>query len=415
MRMAKPEIVAGLDMGSGRVTCLIGTPENDSQRVKVLGGSSVVCRGIKGGVVINIQETARAVTRAVEEAEAAAGVTVTGLYLGVRGTHLQSFNNRGAFNIARTDKEITPDDVSAVVGNAKAIPLSTDREILHVVPQGFSLDRQKGVPHPVGMEGSLLEVEVHIVTASTAHLNNLVKTVAQAGFEVIEPVYGLLAAGEMLVTPEEKDLGSLLIDFGGQSVSLGVYSEGSIRYSKELAIGSDFITRDLAVGLRTSLATAERIKMEHGIAHPSLLNGDAEIEFHGVDGRTPSRVKTSTMMGIILPRVEEIFSVIAEELQSSSYADLVVPGGAVLTGGGSLMRGTLAAAEQILGMPVRLGMAHPDLFTADEPWLNPTYATALGLLHFSRQARWGGVASRLALRKKPMWMRRITQVFEDLF
>lgn len=416
MRIAKPEIVAGLDIGSGRVTCLIGSPDPDSQRMRVLGGASAVCRGIKGGVVINIPETTHAVTKVVEEAEAAAGTVVKGVYLGVRGNHLQSFNNRGAFNIARTDKEITAEDVSAVVGNAKAIPLSTDREILHVVPQGFSLDRQKGVPHPVGMEGSLLEVEVHIVTASTAHLNNLIKTVGAAGFEVVEPIYGLLAAGEMLVTPEEKDLGSLLIDFGGQSVSLGVYSEGSIRYSKELSIGSDFITRDLAVGLKTSLATAERIKMEHGIAHPSLLNGDADIEFHGMDGRTPNRIKTSTMMNIILPRVEEIFSVIAEELQNSNYADLVVPGGAVLTGGGSLMRGTLAAAEQILGMPVRLGMAHPDLFTADDPWLNPTYATALGLLHFSREFRWASGGSRFtAARKRPVWLRRIASVIEDLF
>ncbi len=415
--MAKQDVVAGLDMGSGRVTCLLGTPDpQEAGRIRVLGGASVPCRGIKGGVVINILETARAVTQAVEEAEASAKCTVSSLYLGVRGSHLQSFNNRGAFNIARTDREITAEDVSSVVGNARAVPLSSDREILHVIPQGFSLDRQKGVPHPVGMEGSLLEVEVHIVTASSAHLNNIVNTIGKAGFDVVEPVYGLLAAGEMLVTPEEKEIGSLIIDFGGQSISLGIYSEGAIRYSKELPIGSDFITRDLAVGLRTSLATAERIKTEHGIAHPSLLNGDNEIEFHGVDGRTPNRVKTSTMMGIILPRVEEIFSLIAEELQSSSFADLVVPGGAVLTGGGSLMRGTLAAAEQILGMPVRVGMAHPDLFAADDRWLNPTYATALGLLHFSRTANWGsGSRSASGARKRPAWLRRVSSLFEELF
>ncbi len=413
--MSKQDVVAGLDIGSGRVTCLIGAPEEGGGRIRVLGGASLPCRGVKGGVVINILETARAITQAVEDAESQAKVTVSGVYLGVRGSHLQSFNNRGAFNIARTDKEITAEDVGAVVANAKAVPLSTDREIMHVVPQGFSLDRQRGVPQPVGMEGSLLEVEVHVVTASSAHLNNLVKTVGQAGFEVVEPVYGLLAGGEVLVTPEERDLGCLLIDFGGQSISLGVYSEGSIRYSKELPIGSDFITRDLAVGLRTSLAAAERIKMEHGIAHPSLLNGDNEIEFHGVDGRTPNRIKTSAMMGIILPRVEEIFSVIAEELQSSSYADVVVPGGAVLTGGGSLMRGTLAAAEQILGMQVRLGMAHPDLFVVDDRWLSPTYSTALGLLHFSKAIRWEATNSRSVARKKPMWLRRVASVFEDIF
>jgi len=413
--MAKQDVIAGLDMGSGRVNCLLGAQEGDG-RIRVLGGSSVPCRGLKGGVVINLVETASAVTQAVEEAEAAAKQSVSSVYLGVRGSHLQSFNNRGAFNIARTDKEITAEDVQSVVGNAKAIPLSSDREILHVLPQSFSLDRQRGVPHPVGMEGSLLEVEVHIVTASSAHLNNIIKTVGQAGFQVIEPVYGLLAAGDMLVTPEEKELGALLVDFGGQSISLGVYTEGSIRYSKELPIGSDFITRDLAVGLRTSLITAEKIKMEHGIAHPSLLNGDKDIEFRGVDGRTAQTIKTSTMMNIILPRVEEIFSLIEEELQASTYADVVVPGGCILTGGGSLMRGTIQAAEQILKMPVRLGVAHPDQVIAEEPWLAPAFSTALGLLLYSRQTRYGMTLTRGGVAgKKAAWMRKLTAVFEDLF
>ena len=413
--MAKPDVVAGLDMGSGRVTCLIGTPDPDSERMRVLGGASVSCRGINGGVVVNIQETKAAVSQVVEEAEAASGVTVSGLFLGVRGTHLQSFNNKGAFNIARTDREITAEDVHSVVANAKAIPLSSDREILHVVPQSFSLDRQRGVPNPVGMEGSLLEVDVHIVTASSAHLNNVMKAVAQAGFEVRELVYGLLATGEELVTPEEKDLGSLLADLGGQSISLGVYSEGSLRYSKEIGIGSDFITRDLAVGLRTSMATAERLKIAHGIAHSSLLNGEKDIEFSRVDGRTMDKVKASMMMNIILPRVEEIFTIIAEDLQGSSYADLVSPGGVVLTGGGSLMRGVAAAAEEILGLQARIGIAHPEQAAGDEKWFSPVYATALGLLTFAQVSRWGTGVSRQTARQKPAWMRRLTGLVEDLF
>ncbi|OGS38145.1 MAG: cell division protein FtsA [Elusimicrobia bacterium RIFOXYD12_FULL_66_9] len=411
----KQDLVASLDMGSGRVTCLIGAPEASTGAIKVLGGSSVVCRGLKGGVVIDIIDAASAVTRAVEEAEAGANATVSQVWLGVRGNHLQSFNNRGAYNIARTDREITADDVSAVVANARAIPLSSDREILHVVPQGFSLDRQRGVPHPVGMEASLLEVDVHLVTSSSAHLNNIMKTVARAGFQVIEPVYGLLAAGELLVTQEEKELGCVLVDLGGQSISLGVYCEGAIKYSKEIAFGSDFITRDLAVGLKTSIATAERIKIEHGIAHPGLLNGDADIECHGIDGRTPLRVKSSTMMGIILPRVEEIFSVVAEDLQNSSFADVVAPGGAILTGGGSLMRGTIDAAQQVLGVPVRRGVPHPDAVMADEAWLSPAYSTALGLLQYSTSPRWGGIDTRSVARKRPLWMRKIAGMIEELF
>ncbi|MDE2491317.1 MAG: cell division protein FtsA [Elusimicrobia bacterium] len=414
IRKGGPELIAGLDMGSGRVTCLIGAPEGPDG-VKILGGSSVACRGLKGGVVINILEAAAAVTRAVEEAEAAAAATVSEVWLGVRGSHLQAFNNRGAYNIARTDREITAVDVDAVVASARAIPLSSDREILHVVPQGFSLDRQRGVPHPVGMEASLLEVDVHLITASSAHLNNIMKTVAQAGFEVVEPVYGLLAAGELLVTPEEKELGCVLIDLGGQSVSLGVYCEGAIKYSKELSIGSDFITRDLAVGLKTSIATAEKIKVEHGLAHPSLLNGDADIECHGIDGRTPLRIKTSTMMGIILPRVEEIFSIVAEDLQNSSYADVVAPGGAILTGGGAMMRGTVQAAQQILGIPVRLGAPHPDRVLADEKWQSPVYSTALGLLLYARSPAWRGGSERVVRRQRPLWMRRIATMLEEIF
>jgi len=216
------------------------------------------------------------------------------------------------------------------------------------------------------------------------------------------------------VTPEEKDLGSLLVDLGGQSVSLGAYSEGSIRYSKEIGIGSDYITRDLAVGLRASMATAERLKIAHGIAHATLLNGDEDIEFNRVDGRTLDKVKTSTMMSYILPRVEEIFTFVAEDLQTSSYTDLVSPGGVILTGGGSLMRGVAAAAEEILGLQARVGIAHPEQVAGDEKWFSPIYATDMGLLTFANSSRWGTGVTRVTARKKPAWMRRLGSVFEDL-
>ncbi|MBI5882816.1 MAG: cell division protein FtsA [Elusimicrobia bacterium] len=412
----RKDVVAGLDLGSGRITCLIGSPDSETGRMRVLGGASAVCRGINGGVVVNIPETARAVTRVVEEAEASAGKPlVTGLYLGMRGAHLQSFNNKGAFNIARTDKEITAEDVNSVVANAKAIPISPDREIVHVVPQGFSLDRQPGVHDPVGMEASLVEVEVHMVTASTLALNNLSKAVSLAGFEVIDPVYGMLAASELLVSPEEKDLGCMLIDLGGQSVSIGIFCDGSIRYSRELAFGADLITRDLAVGLRTSYPTAEKIKIGHGVAHPSLLNGDDEIDYVGIDGRSSASIRKRAMMDFILPRVEEIFTLVAEDLKKSSYADMVVSGGAILTGGGSLLRGSIEAARQILEIPVRAGTAHPDQIECDERWLDPAFATSLGLLHYSTAHHWGEGGHRVLGRKKPVWLRRLSSMFKELF
>ncbi len=414
--MAKSEIIAGLDLGSGRVTCVLGTPHPDGQGIKILGGATIATRGIKGGVVLNIHETARAIRTVVEKAEEQAGQMVHGLYIGVRGSHIQSFNNGGNYSIARTDKEITAEDVRGVIEHAKAIPISTDREILHVIPQSFALDRQQGVPDPIGMEGSLLEVDVHIITASSSHINNLTKAVAEAGFDVIDPVYSMLALGEFLVTEEERDLGSLLMDIGGQSISLGIFVEGGIRYSKEVPVGSDFITRDLAHGLRTNLPTAERIKIEHGVAHPALLNGDGEnpIEFKGVDGRTLHTVKTNSMVDIILPRVEEIFTHVGEEIQKSSYGDLAVPGGTILTGGGSQLRGLPEAAEQILNMPARSSYAHAGLIDAPVEFLdNPTYATAMALVCYPQSSSY--TQTTMVRRSESRLFRGLRRWFKDLF
>jgi cell division protein FtsA len=304
--------------------------------------------------------------------------------------------------------------VQAVVANATAIPLSFDQEILHVVPQSFSLDRQRRMPNPVGMEGSTLEVDVHIVTASSTHINSLVKSVTEAGFEVVDVVYGLLATGEQLVTPEEKELGTLLVDFGGQSLSVGVYAEGGLRYSKELGIGADYITRDLAVGLHTSIATAERLKIAHGLAHVSRLNGDKEIEFPRVDGRTLDRVKPSGMMRFILPRVEEIFEMVARDMEESTYRDLVSAGSLIMTGGGTLMKGITTATEELLGLQTRVGLAHPEQVAGDEKWFSPAYATAMGLLTYANSTRLGSGASRLSSRKKNAWLRRLHSLLADL-
>jgi cell division protein FtsA len=258
-----------------------------------------------------------------------------------------------------------------------------------------------------------LEVEVHIVTASISHLNNLMKAVSEAGFEVIAPVYGLLALGEFLVTPEERELGSLLVDVGGQTLSIGVYSEGALRYSRELALGADFITRDLAVGLRTNTPTAEKLKIEHGVAHPSLLNGDTDVEFKGMDGRTTLRVKTATIMNIILPRVEEIFTVVSDEVQNSNYADLAVPGGTILSGGGAMLQGMTKACEQVLGMPARPGLVHPDSVSASEALMEPAYATALALVCYSPDGRHESAGR--ARGAEPRWMRRVKGIFKELF
>jgi cell division protein FtsA len=412
--MSKLETTTGLDIGSGKVTCVIGAPDPEGQGMRVLAGASVPCKGVKGGVVLDIKDTARAVRKAVEKAEEEAKQMVQGIILGVRGKHLESFNNRGVCQIARTDKEITPEDVRAVIQNARAIPISNDREILHVIAQGFSLDRQRGVPDPVGMEGSLLEVEVHIVTAATSHLNNLSKAVTEAGFEVLAPIYTLKALGELVVTPEERDLGCLLVDIGGQTLSIAIYSEGSIKFSKEIPLGSEFITRDLAVGLRTTMPAAEKIKIEHGAADSRLADAEGEISYVGVDGRSSNKVKSGTMLGIIQPRVQEIFEVVAEQVQASPFADTEITGGVVLSGGGSLLRGIPEAAAQILNMPSRLGLVPPGSAVGPEALLEPVYASALALICHQEGA--GGSSSSLdnGRNPEPRWVRRVKAFFKDL-
>ncbi len=381
--MSKTDIIAGLDIGSAQVACVIGRRDAQTGQIEILSGSRSACPGgLKGGVVININETARAVTRICEEAEDAAKEMVKDVTIAVRGGHLQTFNNHGALNIARTDKEITADDVEKAIESAQAIHLSSDREIIHTIPQGFTLDRQQGVPNPVGMEGSLLEVDVQIVTASRSHLSNIFKAINMAGFSVTEPIYGLLAAGEVVVTQEERDLGSLLIDIGGQTTDIAVYFDGSIHFTEKLSIGADSITRDLAYGLRTSLSQAQQIKENFGVAMSSLLDqNDGEVNFTAMDGRTFRKVGRRTLIDIIEPRVEEIFTMISEKLQDSGYSDRVVPGGAVLTGGGSLLKGIELAAEKILQLSSRVGLPQ-GVVGKSEIVGHPSYATAIGLLGF---------------------------------
>lgn len=413
--MPKPDVITGLDIGSGQVVAVVAKLDPDTETPEAVGAARQACPGLKGGVVINIDETARSITRAVEAAEEMAGLTgaTRGVLIGVRGGHIQTFNHHGAMNIARTDKEITLADRDQVVESTKAVPISPDREIVHVIPQDFILDRQSGVPNPVGMEATLLETDVHIVTASQSHLNNVWKAIARAGFDVEEPIYGLLAVGDAVVTAEEKGLGCLLIDVGGQTTGLAVYAEGSVRFTKELPIGSDAISHDLSHALRTSLLQAQKVKEKHGAASRPLAEGniDEDIEYTSVDGRTPRHIRRSTLFDYIAPRVEEIFTLVSEELQRSNYADHVAGGGVVLTGGGAQLQGLSAAVEQILDLPVRLGLPQ-NLTGAPEILANPGYATALGVVTYRHLGDWS--RSRRAVRRVGLGQ-KLRGLVEDLF
>ncbi len=386
--MPKAVIEAGIDIGSSQVVAIIGTRDEETGHVTVMGAGKSPCRGIKGGVVVNIPEARGAIERAVNEAEEVSGQTVQKLLVGVRGSHIETFNHRGAITISRTDKEITAEDLEHVITNAKAIQLSADREILHTLPQDFSVDKQSGVMVPVGMEGSHLAVDVHIAVASSSHISNIVKAINLAGFECSDLVYGAFAVGDCVVSEEEKDLGVALIDLGGQTSNLEVYVDGSVRFTKELPIGGELITKDLSYGLKTSFSAAQELKEKHGLSMCSLLNGDSNmnLQFVAVDGRNQKEVPKRTLVEIIQSRLEEVFELLHQELQKSNYAE-IIPGGIVLTGGSSKLPGIDKAAEEIFGMTVHLGVP----IAVDGPQeivFDPTYSTAIGLLKYKHVGEW---------------------------
>jgi cell division protein FtsA len=410
--MGKSEIIAGLDMGSSRVTCVIAERDEEHNKIRILAGASAPCKGLKGGVVVNIEETARAIEHAMDAAESKANEVVSEVYLGVRGSHIQAFDNKGGYNIARTDKEITGEDVSNVIESAKTVPLSADREILHVIPQGFSLDRQRGVPNPIGMEGALLEVGVHIVTASTPVINNLVKSVLKGGFRVADTIYTLLAVGELVVSEEEKDLGCLLIDSGGQTTSIAIYSEGSIHFSKEIPLGGDNVTRDIAYGLGTTMPAAQEIKEKYGAVFSNMIDESQTINVTRLDARTKKEVKPRDLLDFVQPRAEEIFEKINQSVQSSNYADL--PGGAILTGGGALLKGMPEAAEELLDLnQARLGVAAQEILQCPEEYLTQPYLGAVALVCYPHLKTWNTDVpgtTRTGSAEKKLW-----RWFKDLF
>ena len=389
MRMEKSEILAGLDIGSAKVTCVIAEREETTGKIRVLSGAAVESKGVKGGMITSIEEAARSIRQAVEAAETRAGqAVVSELILGVRGLHLGSLDARGRQNIARTDQEITPEDVACVIDNTKAFSMSQGMEILHVVPQKFSLDRLAGVPNPVGMQGSLLEAETHLVMASTSAIINLMKAVSEAGFRLADnPVYTLLALGELLVSEEEKKLGTLLIDIGGQSISLGIYIDGAIHYTKELGLGGDYITKDLAHGLGTTINWARELKEKYGAAYSDLAGKDKRFTIMKADRRTKAELTAHDLLKFVQPRVEEIYEAIYSAVQRSAFADL--PGGAILTGGGALLKGMPEAAVELLELPqARLAYPVQDLLACPEEYLAQPYLGAVALACYPYFKAW---------------------------
>ncbi|MDQ7819793.1 MAG: cell division protein FtsA [Armatimonadota bacterium] len=404
--MSRKQHVVGLDIGTTKVCAVVGEVDDDGE-VHIAGVGSTPSSGIRKGVVIDLDATTRAIEEAVERAERMAGITISSLYVGVSGEHITSTNSRGVVAVSRGDHEISSADVERVIEAARmaALPAS-DREIVHMLPRGFVVDGHDGVRNPVGMYGSRLEVEAHIVTGTSTVLANLLKCVQRAGLELEEIVLEPLASAEAVLTPAERELGVVLADIGGGTTSIGVFVGGGLCHTAILPVGGHHITSDVAVGLRTPVAEAEKLKIRHGAASAADAREGELIEVFNVGDREPRVLPRRVLCEIIEPRLQEICGLLRLQIRRSGYAHLV-PAGIVLTGGTALLRGITRYVSEHLELPARVGV--PDQVGGlTDAVASPIYATGVGLVLYgvrhggSRPSR-GGNGTGLWSRVRSWW------------
>ncbi len=374
------DLIVGLDIGTTKICAVVGEVRPDG--VEIIGMGSHPSEGLRKGVVINIGDTVNSIKEAVEEAETMAGCEISSVYAGIAGGHIKGFNSQGV--IPLRDKEVSRKDVDRVIEAASAQAIPMDREVIHTLVQEFIVDDQDGILDPVGMSGVRLEAKVHIVTGAVTSAQNIIKCANRAGLDVCDIVLQSLASSEAVLSREERNLGAALLDFGGGTTDLAIFSKGAIKHTSVLALGGNNLTYDIAVGLRTPKPEAEKIKIKYGCALSSLIGNDETIEVPGVGGRHP-RVLSRQILGEILePRVEEIFSLIAHELAHSGHEDMV-NAGVVVTGGSAELPGVTELAEQIFNAPARIG--YPQNITGLVEVVNqPMYATAVGLVIYGSKA-----------------------------
>ncbi len=375
--MARRDLVAALDVGTTKVLALVAQVHRRGQ-MEVIGVGSSPSRGLRKGVVVDIDSTVRAIQEAVRKAQRMSGFPLQSVYLGVAGGHIQSQNNRAVVAVTGRDREITAEDVERVLEAARVISIPPDREIVHVLPRQYIVDGYDGIHDPIGMTGSRLEVEAHIVTGVSATLQNLYRSVDRAGLEVEEVVFAPLAAGEAVLVEDEKELGVALADIGGGTTDIAVFSNGSLFQSAVLPLGGEYITTDVAIGLRTSLAQAEVVKIDYGYATPHLAPEGKVFPVPGVGGQGIHQVPAKTLAEIIEARLGEILAGIRSVLKESGLIQ-ALPGGLVLTGGVAATRGIADLAAQELGVPVRVGTP-ANLGGLQDMTAAPAFATGVGLL-----------------------------------
>jgi cell division protein FtsA len=373
----KEQLVAGLDIGTTKVCAIIGE-KTEAGGIEVIGFGTSPSKGLRKGVVVNIDGTVDAIKKAVEEAELMAGTEITTVYAGIAGGHIKSLNSRGV--VAVKEREVNKGDVERVIDAARAISIPMDREVLHVFPQEYIVDDQDGIKDPIGMSGVRLEAEVHIVTAAVTSVQNIIKSCNRAGLEVKDIVLEPFASSLAVMTPEEKELGVALVDLGGGTTDLAIFLDGSIWHTSILALGGYNVTNDISVGIRTPIGEAERIKIKYGCAKTSLVRDDETIEVPSVGGRPPRVLSRQLLSEIIEPRIEELFSLVKREVIKTGYENMIASG-LVITGGTADMDGVVEVAEEVMGLPARLGVPR-DVGGLVDVVSSPAYASALGLVKY---------------------------------
>ncbi len=370
------DIIVGLDVGTTKICVVVG--EVSSDEINIIGIGTHPSTGLKKGVVVNIEATVESIKKAVQDAELMAGCEISSVYTGIAGGHISGMNSHGIVAIKGT--EITKNDVARVIDAARAVSIPMDRDVLHVLDQEYIVDGQSGIYNPVGMSGIRMEVKVHIVTAAVTAVHNIIKCANKAGLDVCDIVLGPLASGEAVLTNEEKELGSVLIDLGGGITDLAVFSLKNINHTFILGLGGSNLTNDISIGIRTSIEEAEKIKTEYGACYPGRISGDEIIEIHGTEGQKPRKLSRQILGEILQPRMEEIFLLINREIYNAGIEDAITSG-VVVTGGGALLEGLPEIAESVFQQPVRLGRPQGVGGLVDVV-SNPIYATGVGLVLF---------------------------------
>ncbi|MFO7883547.1 MAG: cell division protein FtsA [Desulfobacteraceae bacterium] len=374
-------IIVGLDIGTTKICAMVG--ECDENGVNIIGMGTYPSEGLRKGAVVNIESTVASIKKAVEEAEVMAGCEISSVYVGIAGGHIKGFNSHGITAIK--GREITKQDVDRVVEAASAVAIPLDREILHVVPQEFIVDDQKSIQNPVGMTGIRLETKIHIVTGAVSSVRNIVKCCNKAGLDVCDIVLESLASGEAVLTREEKELGCALADVGGGTTDLAIFKGKNIKHIFELTLGGNNLSNDISIGLRTPLAEAEKIKIAHGTCLPENIRNGETIEVPGVGGRDPKPLSRDILSEIIEPRVEEMFSILKDEIYSNGLEN-AFPSGIVLTGGSALLDGISEIVESVFSVPVRVGQPE-EIGGLKDIVKNPVFSTGVGLVLFGAENR----------------------------